>query len=283
VSLPVLRSALYVPGSRPELFEKALGGEADAVIVDLEDAVVPSRKAEARAAAADLVESRQAKPVFVRVNGIGSGLVQDDVAAIAGPGLAGIRLPKVESAGDVASVAALLEAAGLDAGVWCLIESALGLERAFEIAGAESTVGIALGEADLRASLRVDAALGLDYARSRCVVAARAAGLPSPVQSVYPDVRDQESLRSSSERGKALGFFGRAAVHPAQVGTINDVFTPTEGELQAARELTAALDDALLGDVGAVALPDGRFVDRAVAERARQTVALAERLEGTRR
>ena len=279
----MLRSVLYVPGSRPELFEKALWGEADAVIVDLEDAVAPSRKAEARAAAADLVASRQAKPVFVRVNGIRSGLVQDDVAAIAGPGLAGIRLPKVESAADVASVTTFLKEAGLDARVWCLIESALGLERAFEIAGAEGTAGVALGEADLRASLRVDADLGLDYARSRCVVAARAAGLPSPVQSVYPDVRDREGLRSSSERGKALGFFGRAAVHPAQVGTINDVFTPTEGELRAARELTAALDDALLGHVGAVALPDGRFVDRAVAEQARETLALAERLEGTRR
>ena len=112
MSLPVLRSALYVPGSRPELFEKALGGEADAVIIDLEDAVAPSRKEEARAAAADLIGYPRAKPVFVRVNGIRSGLVQDDVAALAGPGLAGIRLPKVESAGDVASVAALLEAAG---------------------------------------------------------------------------------------------------------------------------------------------------------------------------
>jgi citrate lyase subunit beta/citryl-CoA lyase len=282
VSLPVLRSALYVPGTRPELFEKALGGEADAVIVDIEDAVAPSRKAEARAAAADLVGSRHAKPVFVRVNSISSGLIQDDLAALAGPGLAGIRLPKVASADDVASVATMLEAAGLDAGVWCLIESALGLERAFEIAGAEGTAGIALGEVDLRASLRVDATLGLDYARSRCVVAARANGLPSPVQSVYPDVRDLDGLRTSSERGKALGFFGRAAVHPAQLGTINDVFTPTERELRAARELIATLDDALLGDVGAVALSDGRFVDRAVAEQARETVALAERLEGTR-
>jgi citrate lyase subunit beta/citryl-CoA lyase len=283
MSVPVLRSALYVPGSRPELFEKALGGEADAVIVDLEDAVAPSRKAEARDAAADLVRSPRAKPVFVRVNGIGSGLVKDDVAAIAGPGLTGIRLPKVESAGDVASVADLLKEAGLDAGVWCLIESALGLERAFEIAAAEWTTGIALGEADLQASLRVDTAGGLDYARSRCVVAARAAGLPSPLQSVYTDVHDREGLRRSSERGKALGFFGRAAVHPAQVGTINEVFTPTEEELRAARELTAALDDALVGEVGAVALPDGRFIDRAVAEQARQTVALAERLEGARR
>ena len=105
----MLRSVLYVPGSRPELFEKAVGASADAVIVDLEDAVAPSRKAEARAAAADLVASRQAKPVLVRVNGIRSGLVQDDVAAIAGPGLEGIRLPKVESAADVASVGTIPE------------------------------------------------------------------------------------------------------------------------------------------------------------------------------
>jgi citrate lyase subunit beta / citryl-CoA lyase len=281
VSLLVLRSALYVPGSRPELFEKALAGEADAVIVDLEDAVTPSRKAEARAAAAQLVASRHAKPVFVRVNGVPSSSVEDDVAALVGPGLAGIRLPKVESASEVAFVAGLLAAVGMNTGVWCLIESALGLERSFEIASAEGTEGIALGEADLRASLRADDA-GLEYARSRCVAAARAAGLPSPLQSVYADVRDLEGLRRSCERGKALGFFGRAAVHPSQVGTINDVFTPTEREVEAARELTRALDDALLDDIGAVALPDGRFVDRAVAEQARETVALAERLEGTR-
>ena len=279
MSLPAFRSALYVPGSRPELFAKALAGDADAVIVDLEDAVAASVKAKARAAAAELVSAQQVKPVFVRVNGIGSGLVEDDVEGLAGPGLAGIRLPKVESAGDVARAAALLRSAGLPAGVWCLIESAIGLERSFEIAAAEWTNGIALGEADLRASLRV-APAGLDYARSRCVACARAAGLPSPLQSVYADVRDLEGLRRSSEHGRALGFFGRAAIHPAQVGTINDVFTPTEREIEAARELTTALDTALVDDVGALALPDGRFIDRAVAEQARETVALAERLEG---
>ena len=279
MTLSLLRSALYVPGTRPELFEKALNGDADAVIVDLEDAVAPPRKAAARAAAAELVSAPQAKPVFVRVNAVSSGLAADDIEAVVGPGLAGVRLPKVESASDVKSAAAWLGEAGTTGGVWCLIETALGLERAFEIASADGTAGIALGEADLRASLRVETDEGLAYARGRCVAAARAAGLPSPLQSVYADVRDAEGLRRSSEQGKALGFFGRAAIHPAQVGTINDAFTPTDREVRAARELAAALDDALLSDVGAVALPDGRFVDRAVAEQARATVALAERLE----
>jgi citrate lyase subunit beta/citryl-CoA lyase len=279
VSHSLLRSALYVPGTRPDRFEKALGVDADAIIVDLEDAVAPSRKADARAAAADLVRSPQPKPVLVRVNGPASCLIADDVRALAGPGLAGIRVPKVESAVDVAAVAALLDAAGLDVAVWCLIESARGLELAYEIACAPRVAGIALGEADLRASLRVKED-GLDYARGRCVSAARAAGLSSPMQSVYPDVRDDEGLRRTSERGKALGFFGRAAIHPDQVGPINEVFTPTDAEVRAAREVAAALDAALADDVGAVALPDGRFVDLTVAEQARETLALVERLEG---
>lgn len=267
-----------MPGDRPDRFDKALRSEADAVIVDLEDAVSPARKAHARAAVAELLGSPAPKPVFVRVNSLASALIAADLEALAGAAFAGVRLPKVEAAEDVAAASALLDRAGLEVPLWCLIESARGLEFAFAIASCARTAGISLGEADLRSSLRVPADEGLDYARARCVAAARAAGLGSPMQSVYPLAGDEDGLRASTERGKAFGLFGRAAVHPAQVATINDVFTPTAAEVGAARELVAAFEAGAADGSGAVLLADGRFVDRAVAEQARNVLELVGRV-----
>jgi citrate lyase subunit beta / citryl-CoA lyase len=117
-------------------------------------------------------------------------------------------------------------------------------------------------------------------ARSRCISAARAAGLPSPIQAVYMDVHDLDGLRASCARGRELGFFGRSAVHPAQVDVINEVYTPSDDEVRDARELIAALDAAHDSGTGAFLLPDGRFVDVAVSEQARLTVKLADSLAG---
>jgi len=164
---------------------------------------------------------------------------------------------------------------GCKAVIQCLIESALGVERAFDLARAHARVaGIGLGEADLAADLGVHAEGGLAYARSRIVVAARAAGLPPPVQSVYTNVRDLDGLRRSSEAGRDLGFFGRSAVHPAQIPVINGVYTPSEAEMAEARTLVAQLEAAAETATGAFVLADGRFVDRAVVESARRTLAL---------
>jgi citrate lyase subunit beta/citryl-CoA lyase len=274
-----VRSALYVPGDRPERFEKALQSEADAIVLDLQDAVAPERKEIARGAVSELLRSPATKPVFVRVNGIAGGLTSADVSALSGARIAGLRLPKVEDAAGVAAVVRLLEAQDLTADLWCLLECARAVELAYEIACSPRVAAIALGEADLRASLGV-ADAGLDYARSRCVVAARAAGLPPPMLAVYTLLGDEQGLRQSTERGKALGFFGRSAIHPGQLGVINEVFTPSAEELAAAREIVNALGKAGADGSGAVALPDGRFVDRAVAEQAQGVVALAERLAG---
>jgi citrate lyase subunit beta / citryl-CoA lyase len=275
---PPPRSYLYAPGSDRRLMEKALASAADAVVLDLEDAVAPARKAEARAMVADLLRSRPGKPVLVRINAQSSGLAEDDLDAICGPWLACVRLPKVESPEWVRTVAAHLDRRDCAAGIHPLIESALGLERAYEIACAHPRVAsLGLGEADLGADLGVIDPAGLGYARSRIVVAARAAGLPAPVQSVYPHVRDLDGLHRSTEEGRGMGFFGRSVIHPAQVPVVNEVFTPGEEEVRKARELVAALDAAEAGGTGAIALPDGRFVDRAVAEAARRTLALTRR------
>jgi citrate lyase subunit beta/citryl-CoA lyase len=273
-----IRSYLYVAGSDPRRIEKALASEADAVVIDLEDAVAPDRKNEARRTAADVLERENPKPLLVRVNAPGGVLCERDVEAVAGPGLAGLRLPKTESAKDVLSVAARLEELGCEAGIHCLIESALGLEMAFEIARSHPrVVALGPGEADLAADLGVSGGEGLLYARSRIVSASRAAGLQGPVQSVYTSVRDLDGLRRSTAEGKRFGFVGRSAIHPSQLPVINEAFTPSEEEVAEAEELLGEMQRAAASGTGAFALEDGRFVDEAVVRAARSTLALARR------
>jgi len=271
-----VRSYLYVPGDDGRRIEKALATEADAVVLDLEDAVAPNRKEKARETVARVLESEPNKPVFVRVNAVGSELSAADIDAVARCHLTGLRLPKTESAESVRLVAETLEEQGNRARIQCLIESALGLERAFEIATShERVAGISLGEADLAADLGVGDEAGLLYARSRIVSAARAAGLPHPVQSVYANVQDLDGLRRSTEVGKRLGFVGRSTIHPSQVPVVNEVFTPTEEETSEARELLDQLEGEAASGTGAFVLEDGRFVDRATVASARLTLALA--------
>lgn len=279
MNLPI-RSYLYVPGYDERRIEKALASESDAVVLDLEDAVAPNRKEEARETVVQVLKSEPEKPVFVRVNAVGTELAAADIDAVVGRHLAGLRLPKIEYVESVRLVAETLKELRSEAGIQCLIESALGLELAFEIANSHVRVtGISLGEADLAADLGVSGEAGLLYARSRIVTAARAAGLPHPVQSVYTNVRDLDGLRRSTEEGKRLGFVGRSTIHPSQVSVVNEVFTPTEEEVTEAQELVDRLDSGSTS--GAFLLGDGRFVDRAVVESARLTLALARR-SGTR-
>jgi citrate lyase subunit beta / citryl-CoA lyase len=280
VNLPI-RSYLYVPGYDERKIEKALAGEADAVVLDLEDAVAPSRKDEARETVARVLKAGPEKPVFVRVNAVGTELAAADIDAVIGRNLAGLRLPKIQSVESVMLVAETLDELRSEGVIQCLIESALGLERAFEIAiSHERVTGISLGEADLAADLGASDEAGLLYARSRIVSAARAAGLDHPVQSVYTNVHDLEGLRRSTEEGKRLGFFGRSTIHPSQVPVVNEVFTPAEEEVTQAQALIDRLAGEAASGTGVFVLEDGRFVDRAVVESARLTLALARR-EGT--
>ncbi len=154
------------------------------------------------------------------------------------------------------------------------METALGVERAFAIAAAHPAVhGVALGEADLRADLGVREDAGLDWSRSRVIVAARAAGLAPPPQSVHPDIRDLDALAVSCARGRALGFLGRAAIHPRQLPVIESAFLPTEREIEEAETIVKAA----MAQEGAQALADGRFIDAAVVAAAQRTLSLARR------
>ncbi|MFD5765111.1 HpcH/HpaI aldolase/citrate lyase family protein [Streptomyces sp. NPDC127049] len=256
---------LYAPGDRPEVVRKALGSGAHVVIVDLEDAVAPDRKAYALDATVDLLSDAHPVPVHVRIH------APRDIPVLASlPGLSGLRVPKVTHASDIHRISEL--APGLP--LYPLLESALAVEHAYAIATAHPAVrGLSLGEADLRADLGVRDDSGLDWPRSRVVVAARAAALPPPVQSVHADIGDLDALAAGCARGRALGFLGRAAIHPRQLPVIERAYLPTPQEVDAARAVVAAATT----DRGALALADGRFVDAAVVAGAHRVLALADR------
>ncbi|GAA2241082.1 CoA ester lyase [Promicromonospora sukumoe] len=263
---------LYVPADRPDRVAKALASPADVVLVDLEDAVAPSRKEEARANAGRLLADVARRAVQVRINHRDAPWHADDVAALGLlPRAVGVRVPKVESAAEVVALANALPGRELH----LLVESALGVERAFELATASPQVAsIGLGEADLRSDLRLDGDDGLLWSRSRIVVAARAAGLRPPVMSAYTNVRDLNGLAASCLVGRGLGFSGRTAIHPGQLDTIRAAFLPSAAEVAAAREVLERVAGAATAGVGAVALEDGTFLDVAMVERARWVVNL---------
>jgi citrate lyase subunit beta/citryl-CoA lyase len=186
------------------------------------------------------------------------------------PALAAVRLPKVESADDVRAAANLTDAA-----LSCLIESALGVERAFEIATAHPrVVAVGLGEADLISDLGTSE---LSWPRSRIVVAARAAGLIPPAMSVYPHVDDLDGLAASCRDGCASGFRGRAAIHPRQLPVIREAFRPSPDEVADAQAVLAAFAQAADAGRGVTVLPDGRMVDAAMIGRAHRILDDAAR------
>ncbi|WP_053764091.1 MULTISPECIES: HpcH/HpaI aldolase/citrate lyase family protein [Streptomyces] len=264
---------LYAPGDRPHVVHKALACGADVVVIDLEDAVAPDRKDYARAATAELLTEPQPVPVHVRVNMVGTPCGAADLTAVAAlPGVSGLRLPKVTSPRQIVHVAE--STAERVPELFALLETAPAIEHAFEIARAHPSLrGIALGEADLRADLGVRDDNGLDWSRSRVVVAARAADLPPPPQSVHPDTRDLDGLAASCAHGRALGFVGRAAIHPRQLPVIERAYLPTAREVEQAETIIKAATES----PGAQALPDGTFIDAAVVAAAQRTLSLTRR------
>ncbi|MFR9730223.1 HpcH/HpaI aldolase/citrate lyase family protein [Saccharopolyspora sp. MS10] len=266
------RSWLYVPAHRDDLVVKALDGAADAVVLDLEDAVPPASKDLAREVAAASGGRRGADRIWVRINGAGTPWAEADAAALAGSGIAGLRVPKAE---DPDAVAALAERTGLP--LHLLVESARGLRRAFELAESHPLVGgISPGETDLAADLRIRDRAQLGWARARIVAANRAAGLPSPVASVWTELADTAGLAADSAALRDAGFFGRSVIHPRQIAPVHEAFTPDAGEVARARALLASVGAA--GDAAWVDA-DGRFVDPAVVAGARWVTELADALE----
>lgn len=271
----IVVTALYVPGDRPERFDKAVAAGPDVVILDLEDAVTPARKEFARRAVAEyLASARPGTVMQVRINGRWTPWWHDDLASLAGlPGLAGLRVPKVESVDDVRAVSDRLPGMELHA----TIETARGVQALAEIAaGPAASVG--LGEADLASDLGIGDGAGLEPIRLALVVASRAAGLPPPMMSVWTALDDEAGLLASCRVGRARGFLGRTAIHPRQLPTIRAAFTPSEEEVGAARTVLAALESAERDGSGVAVTPDGRMVDRAMRPGAERIVLLAQHL-----
>jgi citrate lyase subunit beta/citryl-CoA lyase len=268
------RSALYVPGDAPDKLRKALGRGADELIVDLEDAVAPGRKAMARDIVATWLSGLEPTDVaiWVRVNPGADGLA--DIRAIGtADSLAGVVLAKAESAADVEAAAAVLDELGSSARIVPLLETGAAILRAAEIAAAPRVHRLQVGEADLRADLGVT--LGPDerellWVRSQVVVVSAAAGIAPPIAPVSTDFIDLDALRASTEALARLGFVGRACIHPAQVAVVNEVFTPGVEEIATAQDLL----DALAAAGSGVALDArGRMIDEAVARQARAVLA----------
>jgi citrate lyase subunit beta/citryl-CoA lyase len=261
------RSYLFAPGHNEKLLGRVFNVGADAVMLDLEDAVPPHAKAQARSMVADVLADRSA---WVRINAVGTELAAVDLDAVAGLA-AGIRIPKVESAGDVRWV----RDRAPDTPLICAIESARGILAAQEIASAPGVRHLSLGGIDLRRDLgATDGNLQTLYARSHLVAVSRAAGLGPPIDSVYARLDDDAGLRAQAEFARSLGFFGKSAIHPRQLPVLHDVFTPSAEEVEWAHTVLDAFD-AATGE--AVKLPDGEFVDLPVADRARRLLQLAGR------
>ena len=244
--------ALYVPGSRPDRFDKAAATGAE-VILDLEDAVAADHKAQAREYVAAWV-AHASVPLQVRVNRPGSADLAADLAAL--PIDVPVRVPKVETAADLAGLGGRP--------LHVLVETALGVENLFAIASAAGVRSIGLGEADLVAELGLAGEEALAWVRSRTVIAARAADLPAPMMAAYPAIADLDGLAASCRVGRGLGMRGRTAVHPSQVPVIRTVFGRSDTEAAWARSVLTALEHD-----GVATLPDGSMVDAAMARRAR--------------
>ncbi|HEX6014896.1 MAG TPA: CoA ester lyase [Geminicoccaceae bacterium] len=285
----MMRSKLFVPGSRPELFAKALAGDADGVSFDLEDAVQEDRKAEAQAAVGELLQSLAPsvteKIILVRVNGPDTPHFTADVAAVAWPGLDLLNLPKVEAADDVRAAAAALGRLegerGIDRpiGILANIESPRGLRRATEIAAADPRVaGLQVGYGDLFEPLGIDRSDAAAVHQIQLLVrlAAGEAGLWA-CDAAFPAVDDSAGFTREAVAARRLGYVGKTCIHPSQVALANEAFRPSEQEIARALRVVAAAREAALKGLGAF-LVDGRMIDAPFARRAEAVVALARRL-----
>ena len=296
-----LRSLLFVPGDRPERMAKALGLDADALILDLEDSVAPERKGAAREAVAaflcsvrpEFVEGRvpgmgferlspngggRKPPLFVRINPLDSGLAEDDLAAVLPARPDGIVLPKAEGAVSLAALDARLS--GRIAILPIATETPAAMFQLGSYGGVTPRLaGLTWGAEDLPAAIGATAGRESDgsytapyqLARSLTLFGAHAAGVPA-IETVYPDFRDLEGLAAYAARGRRDGFAGMMAIHPSQVPVINAAFTPLPEEIAQARRIV----DLFAANSGAGALQlDGRMVDAPHLKAARNLLALA--------
>ncbi|HEY0026971.1 MAG TPA: CoA ester lyase [Allosphingosinicella sp.] len=275
------RSLLFVPGDRPDRMEKALGVGADALILDLEDAVAASAKAEARRHVTAFLDAHPEANLWVRVNPLDSAEHEKDLAAVLGAHPNGIVLPKAEGGVSVNELARhLTERGNATAQILAIAtETPAAMFQLGTYGGAKRLAGLTWGAEDLPAAIGASTSRQEDgrftppyeLARSLCLFGAAAAGV-APIETVYPAFRDLEGLSAYAARARRDGFTGMMAIHPAQVAVINDAFTPSEAEVAHARAVVAAFEAA--PGAGALSL-DGRMIDRPHLVQAQRTLSAA--------
>lgn len=294
--MTILRTLLFAPATSPRHVEKALSGAtgADGVILDLEDAVASAEKPAARQTARETLLARGAPPergplAYVRVNGMTTPYAYDDLRTVVCAGLAGIVLPKVESAAQLATADWLLgqveREERLPEGAIDLlpiVETAAGIAHLAAIAAATPRVrrlNFGAGDYSLDTGMTWTAGHeGILWARIAVVNASRAAGLEPPIDTVYARLDDMEGFAAEAEQAKRLGFQGKACIHPSQVAAANAVFTPSEHEIAHARRIAEAFAQAEAAGVASFTV-DGQFVDYPIAYKARRTLEIAAHIQ----
>lgn len=266
--MPPTRSVLYVPGDKPRAIEKARTLGADAIILDLEDAVAPEHKHAAREHVREVLSTPWPVPVLIRVNGLNTPWEHDDRELALTAGASGIVLPKVECAADA-------HALSLGLPLWAMIETPHGVLNAPQIAAVPGVTTLIVGANDLARALRTQPhpdRIPLLHALSSVVLAARAHG-KTPLDAVYNDIRNPDGFTRECQQGRALGFSGKTLIHPGQIDAANQAFGVTETEAEGAKALIAAWDAARAGGKS-IATHQGALVEQMHVDEAREVLAL---------
>ena len=268
MKLPI--TYLFVPGNRPERFDKALASGADAVILDLEDAVAPRDKGTARASVQQWIAANRAaaERTLVRINDSATPWFAADIDMLRAAGIPSAMLPKAETQAQIQAVAAALQAGG---SVLAIIETALGLKNVDAVAAARGVQRLAFGTLDFGVDLKLSGDdRGLIYPSAQISLASRCAGIGSPVAGVTPNIDDETRLLADLAFARAFGFGAKLCIHPKQVAAIRKALIPTAAEVDWARRVIAAVE----GSEGAAQV-DGKMVDRPVFLKAQSIIALA--------
>lgn len=272
------RSVLYIPASKERALEKAQGLRTDAIIFDLEDAVAPDEKVAARTILKQclITGGYGQRAQIIRINGSDTIWGMDDLESLAAIGPEAILLPKVNSADDIAAVAAYLDTipAAQETRVWAMMETPLGILNASTIAAAPRMAGFIMGTNDLAKDLGSRTRGAMHFALQSCLMAARAHGIVC-IDGVYNAFKDEDGLHAECIEARDWGMDGKTLIHPAQLEIANQVFSPSDAEIDLARRQIEAYDAAIARGE-AVAVVDGKIVENLHVETARATLAKAE-------
>jgi citrate lyase subunit beta/citryl-CoA lyase len=285
----LMRTALFVPGNRPDRIDKAFNTEADVIIIDLEDAVPLSEKEICRFKVREKVAQYADRMILIRVNALASPFIKGDLDETIIEGVKGIILPKVEKADDIQDINMLLlevekkhSIAEGSIRVFPLIESAAAVQQVYDIVSTKTkpnrTYTLMFGAADYTLDMSIAMTMEgteLLYARSRISIACRAAGIAPPIDTPFMiDLKNTEALISDARRAKELGFQGKLVIHPKQIAPCNTLFSPTPEEIAKAKKVITAFEEAEASGSAAIQL-EGKFIDYAVVKRSKDILALA--------